>query len=335
MLYDKLFIEAIDERSLFAGRKRTIPDLEEIHIGYGIDDNYVRCMGTSIASICLNNRESNLVFHVLASGLKSENMMKLEQLAYAFNINVHVYAINNRAFSQLPVQVHFPASIYYRFILPVILSVPKVLYLDADIICLRNIQALFTVDLEDRVVAAVPDLEPLASKRNSVLGLDKHTYFNSGVLLIDINNWNSYDVANKALALLTQDPQKFRYPDQDVLNVTLTGKVQYLGREWNRINTPQMVDDGIQLLHFAAHPKPWSIAWNLSDLCNDFTGNIYSKYENLSPWKNSQPTLPQNYKEIKNYARCLLKASEYKEGLYWYGRYIKTKITTKLAGNSK
>ncbi|WP_425058567.1 glycosyltransferase family 8 protein [Sporomusa carbonis] len=326
--------KAIDEYSLFEGRKHCFPSVEDIHIGYGIDENYVRCMGASIASICFNNRRDNLVFHVLANGLKKDSMTKLNQLANDFNVNIHVYAINNRTFKHLPVQAHFPASIYYRFILPAILTVPKILYLDADIICLGEIQSLPSVDMQANVVAAVPDLESLASKRNHILGLKQHTYFNSGVLLIDIQNWNNHYVAKKALALLEQEPKKFRYPDQDVLNVVLTGKVKYLGKEWNRINTPDMVDNGIILLHFAAHPKPWSIAWGKSDLCNDFTRNIYSKYENLSPWKNSKPTEPQNYKEMKYYAQCLLKAGDYKEGFYWYGRYLKTKMKTKLcAGN--
>ncbi|SHJ53712.1 glycosyltransferase family 8 protein [Propionispora hippei] len=314
------------------GRQHVAPGLEEIHIGYGIDNNYVRCMGASIASICHNNQDSHIIVHVLASGLTNDSTKKLEQLACDFNVNIHVYTIDQTVFAQLPVQVHFPASIYYRFILPAILEVPKVLYLDADIICLRNIQALFAMDLADHIAAAVPDVEPLATKRNTVLGLANHTYFNSGVLLLVRNHWNNYQVANKALTLLAQEPQKFRYPDQDVLNVVLSGKITYLGQEWNRINTPYIADDGIRFLHFAAHPKPWSIAWALSDLCNDFTRNIYSMYEGLSPWKNCPPTRPQNYREMRNYARCLLKTGDYLAGLYWYGKYIKTKVTIKFAG---
>lgn len=327
--FANLLRESVKEHNLFEGRKHSSPDVIDIHIGYGIDDNYVRCVGASIASVCVNNKGANLVFHVLANELKQDNLLKLKQLAENFNVNIHVYSVNNRPFQQLPVQAHFPASIYYRFILPVILTASKVLYLDADIICLREIKELFSMDIKENIIAAVPDVEPMASNRNNSLGLKQHTYFNSGVLFIDINNWNNYDTANKALSLLVQDQKKYRYPDQDVLNVVLTGRVNYLGKEWNSINTPGMADAGIILLHFAAHPKPWNIAWAKSVLCNDFTRNIYSKYEDLSPWKNSAPTMPQNYKEMKNYAKCLLKSGEYKDGLYWYGRYLTTKFKVK------
>lgn len=35
------------------------------HIGYGIDDNYVRCAATSIASICINNKNRSFLYNKL------------------------------------------------------------------------------------------------------------------------------------------------------------------------------------------------------------------------------------------------------------------------------
>ena len=36
-----------------------------IHIGYGVDDNYARCLATSITSICLNNPQNIFIFHIM------------------------------------------------------------------------------------------------------------------------------------------------------------------------------------------------------------------------------------------------------------------------------
>lgn len=44
-----------------------------IHIGYGIDDNYARCTGTSIASFCINNPNKYFSFHILCSNLSLTN----------------------------------------------------------------------------------------------------------------------------------------------------------------------------------------------------------------------------------------------------------------------
>lgn len=331
MISNNVLCTAIEQQYSFEGKIQNTPEVEAIHIGYGIDNNYVRCVGASIASICLNNPGSNLVFHVLASGLQEDSMLKLRQLASQCKANIYVYTVNNSVFSQFPVQAHFPASIYYRFILPAILPVPRVLYLDADIICQNKIETLLSLDLNENVVAAVPDLEPLASKRNQVLDLQEHIYFNSGVLFIDIEKWNNCEIASKTLTLLAKEPKKYRYPDQDVLNVVLAGKIKYLDKTWNRINTRDMAEENITFLHFAAHPKPWSVAWEKSELCTDFTKNIYRQYEDATPWQDSLPTKPKNSKEMKHYAKCLLNAGDYRAGLLWYGQYISTKIKNRIA----
>lgn len=59
-----------------------------IHIGYGIDDNYARCAGTSIASFCINNPTKSLVFHIITSGLAPNNLEKYSILSKKYSINI-------------------------------------------------------------------------------------------------------------------------------------------------------------------------------------------------------------------------------------------------------
>lgn len=297
-------------------------NIEAIHIGYGISDSYARCMATSIASVCSNNDEAILVFHILADELSTQTIRRVEQLSDNFSVEINLYLIDKTAFESLPTQVHFPASIYYRYILPLILDIPRVLYMDADIICMGSLQELFNISLADKIAAAVPDVEWMNQKRNKALNLHNHRYFNSGVLLFDIKKWNEQNTLEKVIAALIGEPKKFRYPDQDALNVVLTGRIQYLDDKWNHLNVVTEGQKNSILLHFAAHPKPWNIAWPISKVCNEFTKDIYRRYEQLTPWKESPLSLPQNYKEMKVYAKCLLKQGSYIQGLKWYARYI-------------
>lgn len=330
MDYKEQLLKAVENHIVFEGRKENDINKDTLNIGFGIDNNYARCMGASIASICENNREEDIVFHVLASKLNDENIKNLKQLAEKFYTTIHIYHIDEYAFKLLPTQEHLPVSTYYRFILPMLLQVPKVLYIDADIICIGNINSIFSSDMKENIISAVPDIEPLASKRNTVLGLKNHTYFNAGVLLIDVEKWNDYDVVSKVMEALASDPKKFRYLDQDALNLVLTEKITYLDRKYNCLNTPDMMRQGIVLLHFAAHPKPWNIAWPISKVCDHFTKDIYARYEQVTPWKDCPPLLPHNYKEMKNYAKCLLKQGDYLQGVQWYFRYFKTKFAAKF-----
>jgi UDP-glucose:(galactosyl)LPS alpha-1,2-glucosyltransferase len=326
--YKEQLLKAIVKKNTFNGAERQYNG-REIHIGYGVDDAYTRCMGTSIASICKNNKEEHLIFHILTGRLREENLQKIKQLAEDFSVEVNLYFLDESAFQGLPTQVHFPLSIYYRYILPIILDVPRVLYIDADIVCLGSLDKLWALDLEGNIIGAVADVEWMGVKRNRALNLHNHQYFNSGVLLIDIIKWNQINTLDKVIQALAKEPEKFRYPDQDALNLILIGKVFYLNDCWNHLNTIKEWQEDSILLHFAAHPKPWNIAWTLSDHCNAFTKDIYRAYEQLTPWRNEPLLLPKNYKEMKNYARCLFKNGQTLDGIGWYIKYVKNKVFIK------
>lgn len=81
-------------QELFQSIKNTISyihhnDNNSIHIGYGIDDNYARCAGTSIASFCINNPTKSLVFHIITSGLAPNNLEKYSILSKKYSINTY------------------------------------------------------------------------------------------------------------------------------------------------------------------------------------------------------------------------------------------------------
>jgi len=248
-------------------------------------------------------------------------------MAEKFAICIHLYDIDASVFKKLPTQVHFPPAIYYRYILPLVLDdVAHVLYLDADIVALKSLQSLQRMDMGGNIAAVVPDLEWMNRKRNKILDLKNHQYFNSGVLWIDVNRWNDFDVLEKSIDLLQKQPEKLRYPDQDALNIILTGNIVYLGRLYNCIDISAVNSNDIVLLHFAAHPKPWNIAWPISKLCTDFTRDIYRQYEAMTPWQASELQMPSNYKEMKVYAKCLWRNGKYADALLWQIKYIMKKL---------
>lgn len=114
-----------------------------IHIGYGIDNNYARCAGTSISSFCINNPTKSFVFHIITSGLAPNNLEKYSILSKKYSINIFIYEIDISYFQSLPTSNYFPISIYFRLILPLIInSTQNIIYVDADIICLKDISPL-------------------------------------------------------------------------------------------------------------------------------------------------------------------------------------------------
>ena len=298
-----------------------------IHIGYGIDNNYARCCASSIASFCLNNLTKNFNFHIMAKDLSTINKKQFEQLAQLYSVNIYIYEINIDTLAKLPTQTHLPIATYFRFILPLILdNVDKLFYIDADIICLQNADDLFSINLKDNIIGAVPDLPWMNTKRNKALNLRNHIYFNAGMLIINITKWNKFNTFTKVLQAIQNEPQKFRYLDQDALNLILTNHIQYLDTKFNCIDINSIEQKNIILLHFAAHPKPWNIAFPISKGCNKFNKNLYQYYENKTPWKNLPLELPKNYKEIKIYAKALKYNKQYLQSLYWSIKYLLNKF---------
>lgn len=298
-----------------------------IHIGYGIDNNYARCCASSIASFCFNNPTKNFNFHIMTNDLSTTNKKQFEQLAQLYSVNIYIYEINIDTLAKLPTQTHLPIATYFRFILPLILdNVDKLFYIDADIICLQNADDLFNINLNNNIIGAVPDLPWMNKKRNKTLNLQNHIYFNAGMLIINIDKWNNFNTFAKVLQAIQNEPQKFRYLDQDALNLILTKHIQYLDTKFNCIDINNIDKKNIILLHFAAHPKPWNIAFPISKVCNEFNKNLYQYYENKTPWKNLPLELPKNYKEIKIYAKALKYNKQYIKSLYYFSKYLMSKI---------
>lgn len=297
---------------------------DTIHIGYGIDNNYARCCATSIISFCMNNNNQSFEFHIMTNDLSNNAKKKFELLAQNLKTNILIYEVDNYPLNTLPTQIHLPISTYFRFLLPLVLkNIPTLYYIDADIICLKDTNELFNINLGNNIIAAVPDLPIMNAKRNKALNLVEHLYFNAGMLVINIQKWLEFDTFNKVLNAIKQDPQKFRYLDQDALNIVLHGKILYLSSKFN--NLTLNYEDTV-LLHFAAHPKPWNIAFPISKICNTFNKNLYQYYENKTPWKSLPLEQPKNYKEMKIYSYALYHNQNYLSSLKWYLKYIFNKI---------
>lgn len=303
-----------------------------INIGYGIDDNYSRATASSIVSICLNNPHNTFNFHIIADNLSIDTKIKFKQLSKKYCINIYIYEVDISYLKKLPILNHYSTAIYFRLLLPLILkNYKQTIYLDADIICINNIKELFTLKLKTHIIAAVPDVSWTSKQRLSELKLNNHIYFNSGMLIINIDNWNKLNISNQIIQLLNNPKYSFSHPDQDALNILLTKKIFYLDEKFNCINMNNINLSHTCLLHFAAKAKPWHLSWTVSPSCNKTNINIYSHYEKLTPWSDSFLEIPKNYKQMHFYAKCLKKHNFYFKSSLWYLKYTYHKILTILS----
>lgn len=268
-----------------------------INISYGIDDNYARCMAVSIASFCINNKNKNFCFYIVASDLLNETKIKLEVLAKNYNIDIIIYEINKEFFYDMPITHEISLATYFRILLPdIVVDIDKLYYIDADIVCLKDAEDFFNITLDDNIIAAVSDGKKMNNKRNKALNLKQHIYFNAGVLIINIKKWNDNKISDKVLTIINKYRNIIKYEDQDALNIVLSKKIKYISKKFNCLNLGDINNKEIILLHFASHPKPWNEDWPLNFMYNNFTKDLYKQLENKTPWMNSPLEKNNSYK---------------------------------------
>jgi len=90
-----------------------------------------------------------------------------------------------------------------------------VLYLDCDLVVSGDLEGLWQTDLQGSYLAAVP--EPYLVTSHWGFG-PEDTYFNSGVLLIDVARWREENLLPALLQFAEAHSSDFDCHDQDVLN---------------------------------------------------------------------------------------------------------------------
>ena len=130
---------------------------------------------------------------------------------------------------------------YCRILLPHLLAVPRVIYLDCDVLVFRDLSRLFDLELSaGKFVAAVPDSETCSLADDS-RGLAKAlklpaegAYFNSGVMLMNLDELRKQGFFERAVEFLGVSKSDYRFHDQSAVNFLLHEHIEELPEYWNR-----------------------------------------------------------------------------------------------------
>ena len=165
------------------------------HIAFCADDNYCRPMGATIASIVANNPGQHFTFHLLAIALSDDNQARFKRLdAMLPAAATRIHLLDEALFAQFSGFLghsHYSLSIFTRLVIPDVLQgqTERVLYLDADILCLGKLDELIDIDFDGKLAVVVPDAPVTTRRRVAALDLPHEEYFNAGVMLINVAPW--------------------------------------------------------------------------------------------------------------------------------------------------
>lgn len=267
---------------------------------FSIDDRFYTQLLTVLTSIKLNSHPDRVNVFVIESP-DFKHGTELQSGINALGMTYHPLVIDPNDFKGAPVTDRYPTTIYYRLLaqnyLPADLD--RILYLDADLLCINDLNGLYNTDLTGYLYASAihTNLMNVTDTINKIRlqNFDSDGYYNSGVLLMNlplirkqVHAQDIYQYIQDHVLLL---------PDQDVLNALYGHQIKSvpdqlynfdsrnssiyetisLG-EWNM----DWVIKNTVILHYCGREKPWLTTVNHGR----FTA-LYKNYRQLM-WKLTQ-----------------------------------------------
>lgn len=203
-----------------------------INLATSLDNNYVMPCLALITSIFENNRQNNCRIYLLTDGLTEENVSKFDRLASIYNQQITIKKVPKELYDNLPFIKRYTFAAYNRFMIADLIDGDKVLYLDGDIIVRHDLSNLWNTPLDGYAGGVVEDQR---GDNIFVHNLNKIAtpYFNSGVLLINLNYWRQNNIGQKMATYMKEHPDTCPYADQDPANKIIGDKVLFLDYKYN------------------------------------------------------------------------------------------------------
>ncbi len=262
-----------------------------INIVMASDNRYAILMGVSIKSIELNHKGPEKIhFYLINDHITPENRKKVEQCVTSDKLVIHWLNIGDIISPEIQFPAEnsaFPVTAYLRLLAAYIVpkDASKLIYLDVDTIVRTDISILWHTDIEGHVIGAVQDIcktvgcEWAGIPNYRELGLDGTAkYFNSGVMIIDVERWKQEDLTNRVFKDLNNNIEHINFADQYGLNVTLYKQWFEIDPRWNCYSVFTMPDPF--LIHFL----------DIKPIFKSYRGNkayglLFQEYLEATPWK--------------------------------------------------
>jgi len=222
-------------------------------IVFSSNDYYVPYMSTNMQSIMENAKNNKkYCFFILYRDISEEYMDLIKKQISVYN-NFSIYFINVTEYFNgvnFFISRNITVETYFRLLIPYIFSeYNKILYLDGDMICLTDISYLFSINLENYMLAAVwdtdvsryycPDDKEYIKSWHKVLPnlKEPNTFFNGGLILFNTPFFRENITIENLLNISIS--KEWNIHDQDILNFLTDGKNLVLPYIWNYTYSPK------------------------------------------------------------------------------------------------
>lgn len=254
-----------------------------------LDSNYVKPLRVMLKSLFLNNPGEKFQIYLLHTTLKESELEALDRFISSHEGSLHVIRFEDDVFDDAPVLWHYTKEMYFRLLAYKLLpeKLDRILYLDPDILVLNPIKELYETDLNGYLYAAAyrDKLSITEINRIRLYPYDISAYFNSGVLLMNLERLRVEADENEIYRFVEENRGRLIMPDQDILNALYSKRIKKLDElyfnydarfyRYYKHSTNGYFDMGrvvaeTVILHFCGKKKPWT---------KKYSGVFYSLYK--------------------------------------------------------
>lgn len=270
-----------------------------MHLLFVTDDTYSCHVGTMLCSIIEHNRDIKFCVHILTTDMTQDNMNKMQQMVVdSYRQQLDIRHINP---TDLDIDVEkcgswgiFPSLKLYAADL--FQDIDKILYVDADMVCIGSLKYIEDLDISDYYLAAPPDNSG-CWRHKERLGIPMENFYGCGGLMyFNLAKWRKDNMRQLCLEWFN-DPvnaDKIHFGEQDVINKVCTGHIlelpiifnmfmEYYQHDHSAVPEKYLNDwkrwkREAVIIHYAGWRKPWH-----KD-CLFPLKKYYRKYARLTPW---------------------------------------------------
>jgi lipopolysaccharide biosynthesis glycosyltransferase len=251
------------------------------------DEKYAMAMAAMLYSASANlSRYYRLRVFVIDGGISPLSRRRIdEKINTLENVELEWLKIDCSNLKDLPTVGHINNSMYLRLYVGELLpkDVDRVIYLDVDLLVESDLSELWREEFGQAIVLAVRNYTRSIMRSHLPLpGIDEATrrkgkYFNSGVMLVNLDRWREEHIGPTTFEYIRQHRALIEFGDQDSLNATLFGKWDELDISWNaqvdklmhldQLGRGEMYDEirrrrdellfRPKIRHYSGAKKPW------------------------------------------------------------------------------
>ena len=260
-------------------------------------NSYGRHLGATLLSI-LKNSKVDWNINIIYENFSSETKRKLDEIVKSYNSKINYIEMDKEILKKFKVGkgTHLSSIVFARLFIPEFLkNEDRAIYLDCDIVVLKQLEELYEMDLNGKSIGVILDgkKDQKSSLKRLNLSSDR-TYFNAGVMVMDLKSLRENGKFLKTIDYCLNPDRELQLNEQDALNIVFENDYMTNDVIWNYTHgnseENRYTENEIGIVHFTGDIKPWD--------CRSYSPYkyLYWKYLKETPWKEFE----EENKTLKN-----------------------------------